>query len=92
MRAGDQKLRYDLEWPKPFPVCEDVLLRFVAYLYKEGLKAGTVKSYLAALRHSQMALGFGDPRIAAMVCLEYVVRGVKRVVLFEPGFQLPWTC
>ena len=27
---------------QPFPVSEDVLTRFVAYLYKEGLKAATI--------------------------------------------------
>ena len=29
---------------EPFPVSEDGLLIFVAYLYKEGLKADTIKS------------------------------------------------
>ena len=30
----------------PFPLTEDVLSHFVAFLYKEGLKAGTVESYV----------------------------------------------
>ena len=76
---------------KPFPVCEDVLLRFVALLNKEGLKAGTVKSYLAAVRHSQIALGLGDPHIAAMVRLEYVVRGVKKLTSGPVRTRLPIT-
>ena len=76
---------------KPFPVCEDVQLRFVAYLYKEGLKAGTVKSYLAAVRHSQIALGFGDPLIGSMVRLEYVVRGVKKLTSGPVRTRIPIT-
>ena len=45
------------------PVSEDVLTRFVAYLYMEGLKAGTIKSYLASIRLAQIALGLGNPHI-----------------------------
>ena len=37
---------------EPFPVSENGLLRFMAYLYKEGLKAGTIKSYLEAVATS----------------------------------------
>ena len=47
----------------PFPACEDTLARFVAHLYKGGLKAGTIKSYLAAVRHAQIALGLGNPHM-----------------------------
>ena len=52
---------------------------FVAYLHKEGIAPGTVKSYLAALRHSRIALGLGDPHMGGMVQLEYVIKGLKRV-------------
>lgn len=38
----------------------------------------TVKSYLAAVRHAQIALGLGDPRIASMPKLEYVTKGFRR--------------
>lgn len=58
---------------KPFPVCEEVLLCFAAYLFKEGLKAGTIKNYLVAIRHTQLALGFGYPHIMSMLQLEYVI-------------------
>jgi len=54
------------------------LTYFVAFLYKEGLAAGTVKSYLSAARYTQIALGFGDPNIASMPQLEYVVKGLKK--------------
>ena len=38
---------------QPFPVSEDVLTHFVAYLYMEGLKPGTINSYLVSIRHTQ---------------------------------------
>ena len=37
----------------PFPAREDTLSRFVAHQYTGGLKAGNIKSYLAAVRHAQ---------------------------------------
>ena len=52
---------------------------FVAYLHKDGLAPGTVKSYLSAIRHAQISLGFGDPGIGDMPKLEYVIKGVKRL-------------
>ena len=62
----------------PYPVTESQLSYYVAHLYREGLSAGTVKSYLAAIRHSQIARGFGDPRMSGMPRLEYIVKSVKR--------------
>ena len=61
-----------------YPVTESQLSYFVAYLFKEGLSAGTVKSYLAAVRHSQIAQGLGNPSINEMLRLEYIVKGLKR--------------
>ena len=61
-----------------YPVMETKLLYFVAYLFKDGLSAGTVKSYLAAVRHSQIARGLGNPHISKMPRLEYIVKGLKR--------------
>ena len=63
---------------RPFPATERILLSFVAFLFKEGLSAGTVKLYLAAVRHAQITLGLGDPRIANMPKLEYVMKGLRR--------------
>ena len=50
------------------------LTYFVAFLYKEGLAASTVKSYLSVARCTQISLGFGDPNIAGIPQLEYVVK------------------
>ena len=57
---------------------ESQLSYYVAHLYKEGLSVGTVKSYLAIIRHSQIARGFGDLRILGMPRLKHIVKGVKR--------------
>ena len=61
-----------------FPISKSVLMYFVAFLYKEGLSAGAVKSYLAAARHAQISLGLGDPNVAGMPQLEFVIKGLKK--------------
>ena len=62
----------------PFPMSENSLSLFAAHLYLEGVGAGTVRSYLAATRHLQIALGLGDPNRISMPRLEYVMRGMKK--------------
>ena len=57
---------------------EAILAYFVAFLYREGLAAGTVKSYLSAARYTQISLGLGDPNVAAMPQLEFIIKGLKR--------------
>jgi len=47
----------------PFPVSEVSLTYFATYIFKEGLLGGTIKSYLAVVRHIQISLGLGDPRM-----------------------------
>ena len=44
---------------------------------KESLKHQTIKSYLDAVRHTQILAEWGDPLIHGMPLLEYVLRGVK---------------
>ena len=75
---------------QPFPVSEDVLTCFVVHLYKEGFKAGTIKSYLASICHAQVALGLGNPHIEEMR-LEYVTHGVKRLASGLTRSRLPIT-
>ena len=48
-------------------------MHFVAYLYKEGLKVSTIKSYLAGICHAQIALDLGNPHIEEISQLEYVI-------------------
>ncbi len=44
----------------------------------------TVKSYLSAVRHAQIALGLGDPRLADMPQLEYVTKGLRKKTAGKP--------
>ena len=62
----------------PFPVNEKTVCCFVAALYLENLAGSSVKSYLAAIRFSQIALGMGDPHMSEWPRLSYVVRGFKK--------------
>ena len=60
------------------PLCEPTLCKFVASLANQKLKYQTVKVYLAALRHLQIAQGQGDPFLpGAFPRLEYVLKVVK---------------
>ena len=47
---------------------------FVAFHFKEGLAPSSVKSYLSAVRHAQIALGMGHPHISVMPQLEKDLR------------------
>jgi len=75
----------------PFPVSEQLLSRFAAYLYKEGLRGGTVKSYMAAVRHAQISLGLRDPCMSDMPQLGYIIRGIKKATGGPPRTRLPIT-
>jgi len=44
----------------PFPVTEKMLVFFVAFLHKDGLSSRTIKSFLAAVRHTEIGPG-GPP-------------------------------
>ena len=56
-----------------------MLCRYVAYLGAQGLKHGSIKSYLSAVRHAQITAGFPDPLNGIDLSrLEYVLKGLKR--------------
>ena len=75
----------------PFPT-KETFSAFIAHLYREGLAASTVKSYLAAVRHAQIALGLGDPKMAGIPQLEYVTKGLcKKTVGRQKQTHLPIT-
>ena len=75
----------------PYPASEYVLAYFVAFLYKEGLAPSSVKIYLSAIRHTQIALGMGDPRLGDMPQLEYVTKGLRRLSPGQSRSRLPIT-
>lgn len=60
------------------PLREAVLCSFVTHLALQGLKHRSIKVYLSATRHMQIAEGLPDPFQSAMPRLEYVLKGVKR--------------
>ena len=69
--------RYNVS--QPFPVNELLLCRFVAELAREGLAPGTIKTYLAGIRHAQIIRGLPEPTQAArMPRLKLLQSGVAR--------------
>ena len=62
----------------PFLVDEKTVCCFIAALYLEGLAGSSVKSYLAAIHFSEIALGMGDPHMSEWPHLSYVVRDFKK--------------
>ncbi len=50
-----------------------------------------MKSYLSAVRYTQIALGLGDPRAESMPRLEYVIRGVKKSAAKKSSPRFPIT-
>ena len=63
----------------PYPVTEDNLCYFCAFLADEGLTHQTIKCYLSAVRHQHVSQGFADPHLSDMARLEQVLRGIKIV-------------
>ena len=64
---------------------------FIAHLQNDGLSPGTIKSSLVAVRHEQISMGLGDPHIAQMPTLEYVLKGAKHLATSETHKRLPNT-
>ena len=69
------------------PVTEAKLSAFVSLLARDGLSFSTIRCYLAAVRHHQIACGLGDPGVPAMSRLEYILQGVKREKSGQHGVQ-----
>ena len=66
----------------PFPVSEFLLCAFAAYMADSGLTPQTVKSYLPAIRNTQLSLGLPDPREqSSLPMLKRVQAGINRARL-----------
>ena len=63
----------------------------MGHLFAAKVAGQTVKLYLAAVRHTQIALGLGDLRLTAMPQLEYVTKGYKKSVPNHSRTRLPIT-
>ena len=81
--------------PTPFPVTEMLLCSFAAFLAEDGLAPQTIKSYLAAIRNTQLSLGLPDPREqSALPVFTRVLAGIGRARLQrgqQPRIRLPIT-
>lgn len=62
---------------QPLPVSEHQLCQFAAHPADENISHSTIKSYLSAVRHLQIASDLPDPSIASMPKLEGVMKGIK---------------
>ena len=59
---------------------EHFLCSFAAHLAKQGLAPQTIKGYLAAVRNTQISLGFPDPREqSSLPVLKHIQAGIQRV-------------
>ena len=66
----------------PFPVSEYLLCAFAAFMADKGLAPQTIKSYLAAIRNTQLSLGLPDPREhSSLPVLKRVQAGICRARL-----------
>ena len=68
-----------------FPTSECTLSYFVAFLFQEGLTAGSVKTYLSTVWHAQIAQDLGDPKLTEM---PYFLKGMKRLSLGQSCIRL----
>ena len=68
----------------PLPATEQKLIEFVAFAANQGLKHQTIKCYLSAVRHLQIASGGGDPRVENMPVLELILRGARKEQSGDP--------
>ena len=64
---------------------------FAAHLHTQNLVHGTIKSYMAAVRHGQIMRGLGNPQIHQMPQLEYLLKGIKKSTLRSTRARLPIT-
>ena len=79
----------------PFPLTEQLLCSFAAFLADQELAPQTIKSYLAAVRNMQISLGLPDPRDqSSMPMLRRVQAGIARLRMAKgstPRVRLPIT-
>ena len=68
----------------PFPLSQSLLCYYVSYLADQGLSTGTIKVYLSALRHKQVALGFPDPQHSTMPKLKVIINRITRAKAKQP--------
>ena len=68
----------------PLPVSQETVVRFVAYLAQSNLSYQSIRTYLSGIRFMQIACGLPDPQIRSFPVLDYVLRGIHRVIPTSP--------
>ena len=69
----------------PLPLQELILCRFVAFL-SASLSYPSIRLYLCAIRHLQIASGLPDPGLLSCPRLDYVLEGIR---LQQPEYTRP---
>ena len=67
---------YSMYHVSPYPIKENILCKYAAYLADQGLHHQTIK---CAIRHQQISLGLPDLYMSALPHLEQILRGIKVV-------------
>ena len=81
-RFYDFCTRYQVE--TPFPLSEQLLCGFSAFLADQNLAPQTIKTYLSAVRNLQLSLGLPDPREqSSMPVLKRVQAGISRTRMLK---------
>ena len=79
----------------PIPILQSTLCLFVSHLASQGVAHKSIKCYLSAVRHLQIATIGSEPEINGMVTLGNVLQGNKRLQatlgLVTPRRRLPVT-
>ena len=61
----------------PYPLGEEQLRKYCAFLENQALTHQTIKFYLAIVRPKQITLGLANPSISSIARLEQLLRRVK---------------
>ena len=65
---------------QPFPVGQETLCYFVAYLADQDISHQSIKCYLSGVRHLHVSLGYPEPNLGqSMPTLQQAMRGVRSV-------------
>ena len=67
----------------PLPVSQSVLCLFISHLANLGLAYGSIKTYLAVIRHLHISKDLPEPRSVPMPKLVLVERGIHRMKSLE---------
>lgn len=63
----------------PIPVTESLLCYFAAFLAQSGLAPSSIKVYLSAVRHTQVLMGYPEPRsTSTLPRLRLVLNGIAK--------------